>query len=200
MTESGEGFKQILVVDLEATCWKKKPPPGQQNEIIEIGVCRVDLETFEIEDARGLIVKPTRSQVSDFCTKLTSITPEMAEDGITFAAACDVLRNEYQSAALPWTSWGAYDLRMFRWQSESFAVPYPFSAHHIDLKGVYAALRNKGKRIGMARALKTLELSMEGRHHRGVDDAYNTARILLDMLKREGLDFMRKHMEENWSA
>jgi inhibitor of KinA sporulation pathway (predicted exonuclease) len=27
----------ILIIDLEATCWNDRPPKGQENEIIEIG-------------------------------------------------------------------------------------------------------------------------------------------------------------------
>ena len=30
---------KILVVDIEATCWEGKPPAGEQNEIIEVGIC-----------------------------------------------------------------------------------------------------------------------------------------------------------------
>lgn len=33
----------LIIIDIEATCWKKLPPPGQQSEIIEIGVCTYDL-------------------------------------------------------------------------------------------------------------------------------------------------------------
>lgn len=31
--------ENILIIDLEATCWEKYPPRGQESEIIEIGVC-----------------------------------------------------------------------------------------------------------------------------------------------------------------
>jgi inhibitor of KinA sporulation pathway (predicted exonuclease) len=30
---------QILVVDVESTCWEGEPPDGQEPEIIEIGLC-----------------------------------------------------------------------------------------------------------------------------------------------------------------
>ena len=82
---------KLIVVDLEATCWKKQPPPGQQNEIIEVGVCLLDTETLAIEDNRGILVKPTRSKVSEFCTKLTSLTQEMVDDGVSFAESCATL-------------------------------------------------------------------------------------------------------------
>ena len=37
---------QILVVDVEATCWEGDPPPGQISEIIEIGLCVLDVATL----------------------------------------------------------------------------------------------------------------------------------------------------------
>ena len=33
---------QILVIDVESTCWAGAQPEGQVSEIIEIGVCPVD--------------------------------------------------------------------------------------------------------------------------------------------------------------
>jgi inhibitor of KinA sporulation pathway (predicted exonuclease) len=35
----------IIVIDVEATCWEGYPPPGQDKEIIEIGICLVDAKT-----------------------------------------------------------------------------------------------------------------------------------------------------------
>src|SRR4051812_272830 len=37
----------LNVIDVEATCWDGQPPPGQVNEIIEIGLCVVDLDAHE---------------------------------------------------------------------------------------------------------------------------------------------------------
>ena len=37
---------RILVVDIEATCWEGNPPPGQTSEIIEIGLCVLDVPTL----------------------------------------------------------------------------------------------------------------------------------------------------------
>jgi hypothetical protein len=36
---------QILVIDVESTCWQGKTPAGQVSGIIEIGVCPVDTST-----------------------------------------------------------------------------------------------------------------------------------------------------------
>ena len=85
---------------------------------------------------------------------------------------------------------------MFRSQCESFSVPYTYSDHHVDLKGVFAKLRNKGKRFGMARSLKMLETNLDGRHHRGGDYAYNTAKILVHLYHSEGTEAMQQVLQE----
>ena len=66
---------KIIVVDIEATCWDVEPPPdGQLNEIMEVGLCIFDVEANQIEGKRSILVKPLASEISPFCTKLTSLT------------------------------------------------------------------------------------------------------------------------------
>ncbi|MEL7234583.1 MAG: exonuclease domain-containing protein, partial [Chloroflexota bacterium] len=65
----------IIVIDMEATCWRSnRRPPDQVSEIIEIGVCVLDLDTLEPDRKMSILVKPTLSTVSEFCTRLTSLT------------------------------------------------------------------------------------------------------------------------------
>ena len=59
----------IVVVDVESTCWKGESPAGEHSEIVEIGVCLLDLTTFERSAKRSILVRPTRSKVSAFCIK-----------------------------------------------------------------------------------------------------------------------------------
>ena len=66
---------KIIVIDLEATCWEGKPPPGEISEIIEIGICVLDQATGAIDKNRGILIKPVHSAISPFCTQLTTITP-----------------------------------------------------------------------------------------------------------------------------
>jgi inhibitor of KinA sporulation pathway (predicted exonuclease) len=91
----------ILIIDLEATCWDDRPPRGQESEIIEIGVCIMDAKTGKISQNEGILVKPQYSKVSPFCTELTSITQKMLDDeGILLEDALDILRAEYDSEDL----------------------------------------------------------------------------------------------------
>jgi inhibitor of KinA sporulation pathway (predicted exonuclease) len=55
---------QIIVIDVESTCWQDTPPVGQESEIIEIGVCTVDVASGKRLEKESILVKPERSKVS----------------------------------------------------------------------------------------------------------------------------------------
>lgn len=185
----------VLIVDIESTCWKKhKNPPGEQSEIIEIGICSLHIASGEIKDKKSIFIKPTESTVSPFCTKLTTITPEMLdEQGISFEDACQQVQSDYQTHNRLWISWGNYDRKMFQKQCERRGVDYPFSDNHCNLKNMFANMYTT--RIGMAAALKKIGLELEGTQHRGDDDAYNIARILRHMLETYGTDMLDSFWE-----
>lgn len=187
---------KVVVIDLEATCWKRKPPPGQVSEIIEIGACLLDLDSLQPECKQSIMVRPARSEVSHFCTKLTTITPEQAASGMDFAAACAALQAQFDTASYLWASWGGYDRRMFTSQSELFGVAYPFSDYHMNIKALFAELRNYGNKVGLMRALKMLNMEVLGTHHRGADDAWNAARVLAQLLVESGCETL----EPYWAA
>lgn len=170
---------KIIIIDVEATCWEGAPPAGMESDIIEIGICLLDIQTGEITDNRGILVNPERSIISPFCTELTTITPEMvAQDGISFKEACSILRKEYLSQKRVWASFGAYDLKQFQRQCAATGVGFPFGPSHINVKTLFALKNKLGHEEGMAGALKMLYIPLKGTHHRGVDDAYNIAKIL----------------------
>jgi len=79
---------QILVIDVESTCWEGNPPEGQESEIIEIGVCTLGVASGERVERESILVKPQRSTVSSFCTRLTTLTQAQVETGISFNEAC----------------------------------------------------------------------------------------------------------------
>ena len=172
--------KEIIIVDLEATCWEQDGDyQKQQSEIIEIGICKLNTLTGEITASQGILIKPVRSEISEFCTRLTSITPQMVEQhGITLSEACSTLEKEYDSKQLTWASYGAYDKTMLKEQCRRFGIAYPMSDHHINVKVLFSDTHGLAKGIGMSRALRMLKLPLEGTHHRGVDDAKNIAKIL----------------------
>jgi inhibitor of KinA sporulation pathway (predicted exonuclease) len=186
---------QIIVVDIEATCWEQNNNPANEpNEIIEIGICLLDSHTFVPSSLRGIFVLPERSTISPFCTQLTTITPEqVAAEGIPFAEACRLLHTEYESRNRLWASWGNYDKRIFVDQCKAMDVQYPFSDHHVNIRKVYSKLEKEKHLMGMPQGLEKLGLTLEGTHHRGMDDAWNIARIFGALLAKHGVESLRKY-------
>jgi inhibitor of KinA sporulation pathway (predicted exonuclease) len=177
---------QILVIDVEATCWEADPPAGQVSEIIEIGLCVLDVASGARETPRAIMVRPERSTVSEYCTQLTTITPEMVATGIGFAAACQLLQEEYRSRQRTWASYGDYDRLQFIKQCEEVGISYPFGRSHINVKNLLALQLGLKKEVGLQRGMHLLGLAPEGTLHRGVDDAWNIAAVLERVLLRRG--------------
>lgn len=165
------------MVDVEATCWAGEPPAGQVSEIIEIGVCELDVESGERVGKHSVLVRPERSTVSEFCTSLTTLTAEQVAGGVTYAEACRLLRKDFGSRDRVWASYGDYDRKQFERQGS-----YPFGPRHVNVKTLFALSRRLPREVGLDAALRIAGLPLEGTHHRGDDDAWNIAALFAGML------------------
>jgi inhibitor of KinA sporulation pathway (predicted exonuclease) len=175
---------QILVIDVESTCWDDEPPEGQISEIIEIGLCTVDVATLKRIEKRSILVKPERSVISDYCTELTTLTPEIFTEAGTFSEAIHILKKEYHSKNRLWASWGDYDRIQFERNCRTYDVAYPFGRRHLNVKTLFALACDLDYEVDLDGAYAMLGIPMEGTHHRGDDDAWNIAGILCMLLKQ----------------
>lgn len=173
----------VLVIDIECTCWHGETPPGENNEIIEIGVCTLSLATLERTAREAILVRPERSRVSAFCTELTTLTQAQVDGGVSFREACARLKRHYKSKERLWASYGDYDRLQFERQCGETAIPFPFGPTHLNVKNLLAMSLALPHEIGMDAALPELALPLEGTHHRGVDDAWNIAALLARILR-----------------
>jgi inhibitor of KinA sporulation pathway (predicted exonuclease) len=174
-------YDKIIVIDIESTCWKENVSKNI-NEIIEIGICPIDTKSKKVLEPNSIMVKPTHSTVSEFCTSLTTLTQEDVDKGVSFNDACSILINEYDTNKYVWASYGFYDRNQFEDQCERENVEYPFSNSHINVKILFALVNSLRRQVGMTDALKILNIPLKGTHHRGVDDAQNIAKILSRIL------------------
>jgi inhibitor of KinA sporulation pathway (predicted exonuclease) len=174
---------QILVVDLESTCWEGAPPPGQVSEIIEVGVCTVDVASLELVEKRSILIKPVQSEVSEFCTRLTTLTAAHLKEAGSLADATRILKKEFFSQERLWASWGDYDRRQFERVCKEQGIGYPFGISHLNVKTLFAVALGSERELGLDEAYARLGLVMEGTHHRGADDAWNIAGVLCRLLK-----------------
>ncbi len=175
---------QIIVIDIECTCWKGNPPPDEESEIIEVGICTLDVASWRRGLKRSVLVRPTQSRVSAFCTQLTTLTQAQVDTGVSFSRVCSLLQDEYRSSERVWASYGDYDRSQFVRQCYASGIVYPFGASHLNIKTLFALIYKLRHEVGMAQALDLLKLPLEGTHHRGGDDAWNAAAILARVLNR----------------
>lgn len=187
-------LKTLLIVDIEATCFDPKPNTWgvssqdvdtweYQSEIIEVGVCELDLDKG-ILSKESIIVRPTYSKVSDFCTKLTTLTQKDVDAGIRLVEACGILQKKFNSPNRVWVSYGDYDRKQFEKECKSKAVGYPFGPRHLNIKNIFALMYRLEEEVSMPEALKVLRLELEGTLHRGIYDAYNIAKITQRLFER----------------
>ena len=174
---------KILVVDIEATCWERGPPPDETSDIIEVGVTCLGVRGLGIGQNCSILIKPTRSKVSPFCTQLTTLRQEDLLNAGSLGDACDILRKEYESESSAWASYGNYDRRMFEKSCSELSVPYPFSPCHFNIKSLFAFAAGLDFEVGTTEALEMLGLRFEGTLHRGSDDSWNVAQILGKILR-----------------
>jgi len=174
----------INVIDIESTCWKGNPPPGEKSEIIEVGLCTLETPRLETGIKRSVLCFPVDSVVSEFCTQLTTLTDDKIRmEGVPFEDACTWLRVFAKSKDRIWASFGDYDRRMFEECCGRYGVPYPFGPRHLNVKTLVSLAFGWRHEFGMEEVLRRLDLPLVGTHHRGGDDAANIAQILRVVLE-----------------
>ena len=178
----------INVIDLEATCFK--PWTDQTQDVIEIGITTINTTTHTSTTTHSILVHPTHSTITPFCTQLTTITPQqVADSGVTFRQAMAVLEERFHLSERLFASYGAFDVRLLKRQVAREGlegVRWPVS--FVNVKKLVAVSYRLKKECGMKAALNVCKLQHVGVHHRGDDDSRNIAAILLHLLKRHAKD------------
>lgn len=169
----------FLIVDLEATCCDDNSISRHEMEIIEIGAVMLNRETWEIDAEFQQFIKPTRHpQLTDFCTKLTTISQQDVENAPKFTEAIANFKSWIDLfPSNIFCSWGDYDKNQFKQDCKFHNIQLPFGAEHINIKKEFSTYLGTSHRFGMAQALQHLGIELVGTHHRGIDDARNIAAI-----------------------
>ena len=192
MAEGRSRIDYLLVLDFEATCDDQTKLTPQ--EIIEFPVVKVNAKTLETEAVFHSYVWPSAHPVlTPFCTNLTGITQDMVDGKPTLKEVLARLDTWLQEnnlldpdVSFCFVTCGDWDLKtMLPGQCKYFGIERPsYLCSWINIKRVFEAVIRK-KATGMPVMLGALGLRLEGRHHSGIDDANNIARILKELLKRK---------------
>jgi inhibitor of KinA sporulation pathway (predicted exonuclease) len=177
----------LLVIDVEATCWKDYYHKKSQSEIIEIGGVILIEKNGELIIANSFseFIKPKINPIlSDFCKKLTSIKQEDIDDALSFNEALRSFINKAKESVggisckkMVFASWGNWDKKMLKKECKRNNKHYPFGRYWDISKG-FSLFLNEKRSYGVSNALKKLNLDFIGTPHRAVSDAFNTSRII----------------------
>ena len=168
-----------IVLDLEATCWKNRHT-NKPNEIIEIGAVKIDSSGRIVDEFSEFVRPKLHPFLSDFCKELTTITQEDIDNADFFHTVIEAFKT-WINLKEPYIlcSWGYYDKNQFVSDCELHDLDTEWVEPHISIKHQYAEIKGIRRPIGMAGALKLEMISLDGTHHRGIDDARNISKIFL---------------------
>jgi 3'-5' exoribonuclease 1 len=171
----------FIIFDLEATCWEtEREAAGKTQEIIEIGAVKID-ENGEIIDTFGEFIRPiVHSQLSNFCTKLTTITQVDVNRASLFIDVIEKFKTWiglYDNEDYLLCSWGFFDQRALMRNCDYHKLESNWTKSHINLKEQYPKIIGTYRSIGLKKAVELEKFEWEGVHHRGISDAINLAKI-----------------------
>lgn len=193
----------LVIVGFEGTCNDSnsgKDPPPKPQEIIGWNAVLLNVKTGEIEDEfHHNILPDVHPKVSSFCTESTGITQETVNQGISLKNALslhsewitnthnlthDVQNQNEGKSHFLYVTCGDWDLKaclLTQLAHHNQTVPPMFSTW-LNIKKAYGKFYNR-KALGMTTMLDELDFKLEGRHHSGIDDCRNIARICARMLQ-----------------
>jgi inhibitor of KinA sporulation pathway (predicted exonuclease) len=185
--------RYLVCVDFEATC-DYAPVPlvnTKSAEIIEFPWVVIDTETMRVVDAQHLYVKPDNmAGVTSFTSKLTGITPNMLVDKENLQTVLKkfhgYLRNKFGVNFRILTD-GIWDLQVqLRSEAKRKNIILDWYFHqYFDIKHEFKRFLpyfSDSYQPGLKAMLEAFGMKFEGRHHSGLEDAKNIARLTLNML------------------
>ena len=189
---AAEKIDYFLVLDFEGVINKD---PGCPNvmEIIEFPVVKVNADSFETESVFHTYVQPViHPKINPICTEITGITQDMVNGQPTLEEALQLLDSWMKKEGLLekgksfcFVTCGDWDLKLgLPINCDYLKILYPsYLKRWINIKTYFQATTGK-KGYGMKTMLEDLQLELEGRHHSGIDDSKNIAKILRELAKR----------------
>jgi inhibitor of KinA sporulation pathway (predicted exonuclease) len=193
----------ICILDFEATCWEDKRFP---NEIIEFPSILLKWEENPLDDISKrkqytiqeisriqLFVKPAINPiVSDFCNELTGISQKQVDAGIDLKSAIEThlqwITHIVPTDQVTIVTHGDWDLKiMLPMDLKNISYePNEIYNRYTNIKDLFNIIvperDRKAKSNGLIKMLGNLKLKPEGRHHSGIDDCHNIARIFIKLV------------------
>lgn len=177
----------ICILDFEATCWKN----SNDHEIIEFPSVLLkwtDVGIAEVSRIQQYVKPRFNSKVSEFCEELTGINQATVDQGMDLKDALKGhskwLRDVTEHDNVTIVTCGHWDLRtMLPMDLKRIKIkPESLYTRYVNLKDLFNTV-TKTRARPMTAMLDHFNLKLEGRHHSGLDDCHNLARIFIELTK-----------------
>ena len=177
----------ICILDFEATCWDG----SNDHEIIEFPSVMLKWEGTEITEVGRIqiYVKPkTNPVVSPFCESLTGITQEIVDGGVDLKTALKThtqwmleFAPHSQIMIVTCGNWDLKTMLPMDLKNTGLKADAVYS-RWVNIKALFTEITKKNG-CPMTGMLKYFNLEIEGRHHSGIDDCHNIARIFMKLVE-----------------
>ncbi|KAI5669054.1 hypothetical protein M9H77_18907 [Catharanthus roseus] len=183
-----QDFEYFVVMDFEATCDKGKII--QPQEIIEFPAVIVNAATGQLEAYFQTYLRPTHNpKLTDFCKDLTGIQQIQVDAGVTLNEALVMFdewleKNGIKKTNFAVVTWGDWDCRVMlesECQYKKIRKPSYFNKW-INLKVSFREVFGNF-RCDLKQGIEIAGLNWLGRPHCGLDDATNTAHLLVRLIQ-----------------
>jgi 3'-5' exoribonuclease 1 len=174
--------RRVVVVDVEATCWKKGMF-SRKKETIEIGAVVLPLDRVQSSGPEfQTFVRPQRlPRLSSFCRELTGITQEDVDAAPSFPEALRLFLEWSQPLErVVLATWSPYDVWQLDLDLEAHGLP-KLALPFLDVKKLASRMIGAKSLEETARQLAPEAVAMP--RHRAIADARRTAAILNRLLR-----------------
>jgi inhibitor of KinA sporulation pathway (predicted exonuclease) len=178
----------INVIDLEINCKDEDPitkcPINKDYwpmDIIEFGIIGVKCSDCSTQYSSSILIKSI-NPVTRKCTELTGLNDDMLkQNGMKFKKALVKINQDFLGARRILAGWGRDDIAI-RTQCDQMGIKYPFCDEYINLSSLYCLKYGVPQRSSLKCVVEKLGFTFDGKEHRAIVDAYNTAKILTKVL------------------
>jgi inhibitor of KinA sporulation pathway (predicted exonuclease) len=171
----------VLVIDLEATCADDGSISPELMEVLELGAVWVSPEGHILDRFHSFC--RAEQPLTAFCKRLLPHIDQATIDAAPAWPAVAPGLAEFaqlrRQAGSCWGSWGTFDHNQIARECVRHSIANPLAGlEHFNLKRAFAKARGNIRQVGMSTAFQIARLTLEGDHHRALDDALNIARLL----------------------
>jgi len=173
-------FLNAVIFDLELV---KRFKIGQLSTIVEIGACKVDFATKQIVDQLQIYIAPKGGYVEKSTRSFINMDKEDLKNAIPFKEGIEKFAAWLNKDDFL-CSWGKDDRLHIIDECVRKDVKLDWFKNYNDIQPQIGKLLlpEVTHQIGLKTALQTAGIEATGKAHRGIDDAVNTAKLLITFI------------------